>query len=194
LPRGDAFLEVVGAKIIINGVLIVEFFSKYGAVIGTGTGVAYVVRKKIPQTAVSSVLRNALPTMHSDYERKRFTRFKGKEFDLNQCDLSLEYMFEVLRNSDIPFKERQEISFRILMDHLDLGTTTGSISFVLCIISIMKIFSKLDPESASATILMGNLIKAIKEGKISKRLARIIVRILLRKKLKVNPGLISAAA
>jgi hypothetical protein len=47
---------------------------------------------------------------------------------------------------------------------------------------------------SSYFILIQNLIKAIKNGKISKRLARLIIRRLLRLKIAVDPELIQVAA
>ena len=58
-------------------------------------------------------------------------------------------------------------------------------------ISIIHIFALND--FSSSFILMQNLIKAIKSGKISKRLARLIIRRLLRLNVPVDPELIELA-
>lgn len=98
----------------------------------------------------------------------------------------------MLTNKEIPFEYKKELSFKILMDHVDLQTTPRRLRVVFCIIFILHIFATSD--ISSYFILMQNLIKAIKNGKISKRLARLIIRRLLRLNILVDPDLIEVAA
>jgi hypothetical protein len=192
LPRGGAIIEITAAKLVVNIAGVITFVAQKGTLTGMILTVTGVVIKKIPTTALSTFVHNALPTMHSDLERKKYILVDGKKMYLDQCDQTFKYMFEVLSNPDIPFTDKKEMSLKILMDHLDLGTTASRIRFIYCIISILYIFSKSD--ISSYFLMMQNLIKAIKEGKISKRLARIIIRRLIKRKIDIDPELIRAAA
>lgn len=189
-PRGGALVEIAGAKLVVNVAATIIFVAKKGAWIGMFLTCSGVLIKKIPKNAISTILHNALPIRHSDLE-KGYILVDGKKIVLNECDRTFEYMFQVLTNKDIPFEYKKKMSFKILMDHVDLKTTAGRIRFVFCIISIIHIFALND--ISSYFILMKNLIKAIKSGKISKRLARLIIRRLLRLNMAVDPELIKVA-
>ena len=192
LPRGGAIIEFLGIKIVIKvGTVTLAYIAKKGALVGTITAVTGVVIRRIPANAISTAIRYSLPTQHADFE-KGFILVDGKKISLEQCDQSLEYLFHVLINKEIPFEYKQQLSFKILMNHLDLDTTTGRIRFALCIISILHIFAITD--ISNYFILIQNLIEAIKKGKISKRLARLIIRRLIKLNLVVDPELIEAAA
>jgi len=103
-------------------------------------------------------------------------------------------MFQVLSSLDIPFQEKEEWSLKILRDHLDLdlGTTSGRVHLIFCIISILYIFAIFD--ISSYFLMIKNLIKAIKDGKISKQLARLIIRRLRKLNIPIDPELIDAVA
>lgn len=66
---------------------------------------------------------------------------------INNCEENLEYMFNILSNKDLPFEKRKEISLNILLKHVDLTTNDTSISFVLFIISILRLFAANDISS-----------------------------------------------
>lgn len=189
-PRGGALVEIVGAQIILNVAPTIIYVAQKGALIGMFLTVGGVVIKKIPKSAISTIVHNASPVTHSDLE-KGYILVDEKKIVLKECDRTFEYMFQVLINKDIPFEHKKEMSFKILMDHVDLKTTAGRIRFVWCIISIIHIFARTD--ISSYFILMQNLIKAIKSGKIPKRLARLIIRRLLRLQVVVDPELIEVA-
>lgn len=78
------------------------------------------------------------------------------------------------------------------MNNVDLKTKAELIRFLFCIISILHIFSITD--ISSYFILIQSLINAIKNGKISERLARLIIRKLIRLGISIDPELIDAAA
>jgi len=127
-PRGGA-----GAKLVMNIGTVITYIAQKGtltAILLTATGV---VIKKIPANAVSRVVRNALPITHSDLE-KNYILVDGKKISLDQCDQTFVYMFKVLSNPDIPFEEKKELSLKIVIDHLDLSTTSGRVRFILCIV------------------------------------------------------------
>lgn len=189
-PRGGALVEIAGAKLVVNVATTIIFVAKKGAWISMFLTCSGVLIKNIPKNAISTILHNALPIRHSDLE-KGYILVDGKKIVLKECDRTLEYMFQVLTNKDIAFEYKKKMSFKILMDHVDLRTTAGRIRFVFCIISISHVFALND--ISSYFILMQNLIKAIKSGKISKRLARLIIRKLLRLNMAVDPELIKVA-
>jgi len=87
------------------------------------------------------------------------------------------------------FKEKEEIARSVLTKYLDLKTAKGRINFVLCIVSILYIFSELQ-DMSTYHIILKNLIKAIKEGRISKKIGRLIVRRLQRQGLLIDPELL----
>jgi hypothetical protein len=64
----------------------------------------------------------------------------------------------------------------------------GRIAFVLCIVFVLYILSIQNP--SSFYILLKNLIKAIKEGRISKAIGRAIVRRLKKKGIAIDPELL----
>lgn len=190
IPRGGALIQVVNAKLVLNFASTIIVVAKKGALIGTFLTASGVVIKKIPKNAISTIVHNALPVTHSDLE-KGYILVDGKKIVLNECDRTFEYMFQVLINKDIPFEHKKKMSLKILMDHVDLKTTAGRIRFLFCIISIIQIFALND--MSGYFILMQNLLQAIKSGKIPKRLARLIIRRLLRLNLLVDPELIKVA-
>ena len=61
-------------------------------------------------------------------------------------------------------------------------------NLILCLIPILLILAIQNP--ACYYLVIKNLIQAIKEGRISKRIARIIVRRLLKKGRMVDPELL----
>lgn len=191
VPPGGAFIEIAGAKVVINIAAVITYVSKKGALAGLILTSSGVFIKKIPVTAVSTYVRNSLPVTHSDLEKKKFLLVDGKKISLDQCDQNLTYLFKILVDKNIPFTEKKELSYSILMNHLGLKTANGRIRFILCMVTILHIFSINDV--SSYLIIMGNLIKAVKEGRISKRLARLIIRKLIRKGVTVDPELIEVA-
>jgi hypothetical protein len=161
-----------------------------------GASVAGVLVKKIPSTAVSTLVyktgefvHGSLPISHSKYGKQDFILINGKEqLELDNCPSSLYYLFRILINSNIPFEERKTVSNDILMNRLDLSTREGRIQFLFCMISILLLFAQYNP--SSFLIMMQNLVRAIKTGRISKQLARFIVKKLLKKNIVVDPQLL----
>jgi hypothetical protein len=116
-----------------------------------------------------------------------------KKIVLNECDQPFKYIFQMLTDKEIPFEDRKKVSFKILIDHVDLKTAAGCIRFAFCIISIMHIFA-INNNMSSYFMLMENLKEAVKSGKISRRLIRFIIRRLLRLNMLVDLDLVKAAA
>lgn len=185
--RGGAFIEITGVSIKVVGKVVLNFLAKKGLMAGVLTGGSLVV-SKIPATAISTYLRDAFPQNLPHLEKKKFILVNGEKIYLDQCDQNLEYLFKILEDETIPFEEKEKVARSILTKYLNLKTMNGRITFVLCIVFILYILSIQNP--SGFYILLKNLIKAIKEGRISKAIGRSIVRRLQKKGITVDPELI----
>ena len=185
IPRGGSVIET---ELIIA---IVSFIAEKGWLVGGAGGMAMLSVTKVSSKAVGRVLRNALVVNHSNYEKTKYFLHEEHKICLEGCEQPLQYAFEILKTKDIPYSERAEKIFKILTTYLNLDTRIGRIRFVLCVVSILWILSDAK-DFTSLHILMQNLLRAIKSGKISKRLGRLIIRRLLRKGIPVDPDLIDA--
>jgi len=186
-PRGGALIET---ELVIA---IIGLIAEKGWLLGGAGAIAGLSLTKVSSTAVGRVLRNAAVVNHSDYEKTKYFLLLPEEhkISLEQCEDSFKYLFELLKTKDIPYSEKAEKSFKILTTYLTLDTRLGRIRCVLCMVSMLYL-SFSSNEIANFHILMQNLLKAIKSGKISKRLGRLMVRRLLRKNIPVDPELINA--
>ena len=156
----------------------------------SGTGVLI---GRIPVTAISTYLSNAMPQNLAHLEKKKYSIIvDGKEILLDQCDQNLRYLFQVLEDDGIPYEEKQKVADLALRRYLKLDTPAGRRNFIICTVCI---FSLLAVSNMSAYhILMKKLINAIRSGKISKAMARVIIRRLQKKGIPIDPGLISEAS
>lgn len=191
LPRGGAIIEISGFSIKVVGQVVINFLAEKGLLAGLLTGGGIVI-SKIPATAISSYLRDAFPQNLPDLEKKKFILVNGEKIYLDQCDPNLEYLFKVLEDSALPFEEKEKLARKILTKYLDLRTLNGRITFILCIVFVLYVLSIQNP--SSFYIMMKNLIKAIREGRISKAVGRIIVRRLKKKGIVIDPELIEVVA
>jgi hypothetical protein len=166
---------------------MINFLAKKGLLAGVLTGTGVVISQN-PATAVSTYLRDAFPQNLPHLEKKKFILVGGEKIYLDQCDQNCEYLFKILEDETIPFEEKEKVADSILTKYLNLKTMNGRLAFVLCIVFILYILSIQNP--SSFYILLKNLIKAIKEGKIPKVIARIIVRKLRKKGVAIDPELL----
>ena len=190
-PRGGAIIEVSGISIKIVGKVIINFLAKKGLLAGILTGGGVVI-SKIPATAISTYLRDSFPQNLPHLEKKKFILVGGEKIYLDQCDQNLEYLFKILEDETIPFEEKEKVARSILTKYLDLKTMNGRIAFVLCIVFVLYILSIQNP--SGFYILLKNLIKAIKEGRISKAIGRSIVRRLKKKGIAIDPELLEVVS
>lgn len=121
-------------------------------------------------------------------EKKKFILVGGEKLYLDQCDQNLEYLFKILEDEKIPFKEKEKIARSILTKYLDLKTNHGRVTFIICIVFVFYTLSIHNP--SSFYILLKNLAKAIKEGKISKEIGRCIVIRLQKRNILIDPELL----
>lgn len=158
---------------------------------GLGAG-GTIVFSNIPVTAVSTYLRNAFPQNLPDLDKKKFILVGGEKIYLDECDPNMKYLFHILEDETIPFQEKKAIAHSILTKYLNLKTPFGRRNFALCIIFIIYIlFTK---RHSSFHIMMKSLVKAIQEGKITKPMARFIVRKLRKKGVLIDPELAEIVA
>jgi len=190
-PRGGAIIEVSGISIKVVGKVVINFLAKKGLLAGILTGGGVII-SKIPATAISTYLRDSFPQNLSHLEKKKFILVGGEKIYLDQCDQNLEYLFKILEDETIPFEEKEKVARSILTKYLDLKTMNGRIAFVLCIVFVLYILSIQNP--SGFYILLKNLIKAIKEGRISKAIGRSIVRRLKNKGIAIDPELLEVVS
>jgi hypothetical protein len=185
-PRGGMVIQFANRSIevIVIGKAIMAFLAENGILAGVITGVL----DNVPTHAISTYLREASPQTFPELERTRFHLIGTEKDCLYPCDNSLKYLFKILKDTNIPFEEKEIVTRSILTKHLNLKTATGRCNFVLCIVFILYIFST--QNMSSYYIILKNLIKAIKEGKISKVVARAIIKKLERNGVLVDPDLI----
>lgn len=185
-PRGGAVVELSGTGIKALAVVI-KFLAENGLMAGLVTGTSVVV-SRIPTNALNAYLRDAFPQNLPELDRKKFIFVDGEKIYLDQCDQSLKYLFTVLRDERLPFEEKEKLTRSILTKYLNLKTADGRVNFVLCIVFILYVFST--NNMSSYYIILKNLIKAMKEGKISKVVGRAIIRKLKKRGLPIDPALL----
>lgn len=188
LPRGGASIEISGISIKVIAKIVIKFIAKKGLLTGlvTTSGIAL---SKIPVSAISTYLSDALPQNLPELEKKKYVLVNGEKIYLDQCDENLKYLFTVLKDPMIPFEEKEKLTSSVLTKYLDLKTANGRINFVLCIVFICYAFFS-SGDISSYYIFLKNLIKAIKQGKISKVVGRAIIRKLRKKGLPVDSELL----
>ena len=74
-PRGGVLFEVSGAKVVINLVGVINFFSKKGRLTGIIIAGSSVIIKNAVSTVLGRVLHNASPTTHSEWGKLEKTKF-----------------------------------------------------------------------------------------------------------------------
>lgn len=181
-PRGGEILS--GSAALAQ--VILAFLAEHGLTAGLISSVGVVIGR-IPVTSISTCLRNSVPNNLSHLEKKKFILVKGRKMCLDQCDETLKYLFDILEDETIPFDERKEIAHSVLTKYLNLKTASGRRNFVLCIVFIIYIL--FNNHHSSFYLMMKSLIKAIREGKITKPMARLIVRKLRKKGVTIDPEL-----
>jgi hypothetical protein len=152
------------------------------------TGISDILIRKIPTVAISRFLNEAIPQNLPELERKRIILVNDEQIYLDKCDQSLEYLFTVLKDITIPFKEKEKVARSILTNYLNLKIENGRRTFVLCLLLILYLLSI--HNTSGYYIILKNLIKSIKEKRISKAVGRLIIRRLKNRGLIVDPELL----
>lgn len=186
-PRGGALIEISGISIKVVAKVVLNFLAKKGLIAGLATGGVKVI-SKIPPNAVSKYLSDAFPQNLPHLEKRKFILVGGEKIYLDYCNQNLKYLFKILEDDNIPFEEKERVARSILTKYLNLQTMTGRVNFVICIGFIFYIL--FNTNTAGFYLLLQNLIKAIKEGKISKAVGRAIVRRLQKRGVVLDPELL----
>jgi len=96
-----------------------------------------------------------------------------------------------MQKSILPYSDRNKKAFIILKQQLNSGTMESLVRFLACVVSILVLFTVLG-NTTSVFLVMQNLLEALREGKTSKRVARILIRKLMRKGVLIDPELLEA--
>jgi hypothetical protein len=187
-PRGGALIEITGVTIEVGVKVLLNFLAEKGIFLGLAASGGIIGVTKIPTTALVKYLRDALPQNLPELEARRFIVIEEEKIYFENCDNSFQYLIKILQDETIPFEKKEELAHSIFTKYLDLTTSDGRLRFLLCIVVIIGIFSVISP--SSLYIIFKNLIIAIKEGKISKAMARYIIRKLRQKNIPVDPELL----
>ena len=186
-PRGGAVSALSGISIKVAATFVVKFLAENGLLAGLVTG-SGVTLSRIPTSVLSLYLRKGLPQNLPELERNKFILVDGKKVYLDLCDQNIGYLFTILKDPTLPYEEKEKITRSILTKYLNLKTADGRVNFVLCIVFMCYIFSTQD--MSSYYIILKNLIKAIKEGRIPKIVGRAIIRKLKKRGLLIDPRLL----
>ena len=191
IARGGEILSA--SSIAALAKIILPFLAEYGLTAGLLSSGALVI-SRIPVNLISTYLRDSLPQNLEHLEKKKFILGEAREIEIyfDQSDQSLKYLFNILEDQTIPFEERKEIADSVLIKFLNLKTQSGRRNFLLGIVVIISIL--FTNHHSSFDILVRSLIKAIREGKITKPMARFIVRKLKKKGIPIDPELADLVA
>ena len=185
IPRGGQILPAALAQVILT------FLAEHGLTAGLISSVSLIIGR-IPVTSISRYLSDSIPQNLAHLEKNKFILDEGREICFDECDQNLKYLFNVLEDETIPFEERKKIADSVLIKFLNLKTPSGRRNFMLCIVCI--IFILFNNHYSSCYLLMRSLIKAIREGKITKPMARFIIRKLKKKGIPIDPELAELVA
>jgi hypothetical protein len=183
-PKFRGFFMRGGNLVVVPMIYLIAFLAQHGWLVGFFATTLSI----IPTKELSIYIREALPQNLPELERKKFILVDGEKVYLDLCDQNIEYLFVILKDPAIPYKEKTKLARSILTKHLNLKTADGRVSFVLCMVFVLYILST--HNISSYHILLKNLIEAIKKGKISKIVGRAIIRKLRKKGLPIDPELL----
>jgi hypothetical protein len=186
-PRGGAVVELSGIGIKVAATFVVKFLADNGLLAGLAASSGAALTK-VSKNAISMYLREALPQNLPELKQKRFILVDGEKVYLDLCDQNIGYLFTILKDPTLPYEEKEKITRSILTKYLNLKTADGRVNFVLCIVFMLYVFST--QNTSSYYIILKNLTKAIKEGKIPKIVGRAIIRKLKKRGLLIDPRLL----
>lgn len=194
--RGRRILRFRGGGNPIVAFLIKKLIINHLANLGIATGAAVgssILGSNLllNSRALQVIVRDAVPGNFLD--KKRFITVDGVRIWLpKDCDENLRHLFRMLQDPDVTDKRKRQLTKKFFRKQLDLTTNTGKVNFILCVVFILWLFST--QSLASFDIMMSNLIRAIREGRISKAAARAIIRRLRKEGVYIDPELVEAAS
>lgn len=166
---------------------ILAFLAEHGLTTGVVSGFG-IATAKLPITTISTIIRKSSVQNMSHLDKYQFVLRDGRILHIDQCDPSIKYLLEMLDDETIPFGDRKELALSILTKHLNLKTINGRRNFVLCIVFVLWTMST--KYGSNFHILMKSLIKAIREGRITRAMGRLIVRKLRKYGVLIDPELV----
>lgn len=160
--------------------------ARKGTWMGLGAAISRILPEiKLPTKAIGRILRNALIQTRPDLDKTRYLTLSEKELYLDLCDQGFEFLVQIFEDTTIPFEEKQKIARNILTKSVNIKTKTGIIA---CLTAVCYFLAIHNP--AGLYILFQSLIEAIRKGKISRAIARLIVRRLQKNHIDVDPELL----
>lgn len=137
-----------------------------------------------PQKAITRIIENSLP--HSHLDLKTYSTVDGIDFGLETCDDSFKYLKELLMDNQLPFEEKRK-RIEYAFGRMELDEFKGNL-FISCMMSMLILLLGGNP--AAYRLVIESLLEYIKTGRISKAVARMIVKRLKRKGQYVDPELL----
>jgi hypothetical protein len=106
----------------------------------------------------------------------------------NQCGNTFHYLFQLLLNDKVPYEIKMKEAIKIIRT-LDWRSASATLT-IGCIVIMLAVLFAL--QSPGFYILIKAIIKAIREGKISRQVARLLIRKLMRnyKEIPIDPDLL----
>jgi hypothetical protein len=187
LARGVSSRGGAMAEFSLIAKFVIIFLADNGMLTGFFTATGIVI-SKIPASAINRYLSDAFAQNLPELEKQKFILVDGEKLYMDQCNQNLKYLFLILKDPTLPLEEKEKVAYSILTKYLDLKTMDGRVNFVLCLVFILLVLSNESP--SSFYIILQNLIKAIKEGKISKAVGGTIIRRLQKKGVPIDPALL----
>lgn len=189
--RGGQLLEIIGFKAVINLKPIIHFAANVGTLSFFSCGLIHAFGPKIlASDAVSTWIYKGLPYSYSDEEIKRAVIIDISKNKI--MDNTWVYFFEFLGDPKIDYGQKLEKANGFLKKKLNFSNKGDQIVFVLLIVFLICGLSSLDVTTGFHALIQA-LLKALREGRLSKRVARLIIRKLKREKIPVDQELIDLA-
>jgi hypothetical protein len=187
LPTGGGLLHFTLFEIGLR--VTVKFVAYKGLITGISAGTGIVIVKN-PSRALTAGLADSLHQNLPWFDRQKFILLNGEKLYFDQCDQNLEYLFNLLSDPQLSFEDKKKVTIENLTQYLNLKTNAGRVNFVICIVVMLYIFHS-SKNMASYYLVIKNLIEAIKQGKVSKALGRVIVRKLKKRGMPIDPELLN---
>lgn len=197
--RGGGFPKRIAQKTMVELLLrIAKRCAKNGLRDSILALITFVVVEKIPKKKVISTILRYAGKKLTDGSPITYTKWNAylrttEMKPLSECEPGWTFILEVLLNKDLPYSVREEKVKSFFRHQLSFQTKGDLVRFVACIVAIIVLFVGLG-DTSSSFIVMQNLLEALKRGKISREVAKIIVRRLKRKGILIDPELLEAVA
>jgi hypothetical protein len=166
--------------------LLLTFLSNNALLVSiiTGNGLTLAA---IPTKAISHYLQHSFINNLPDLTKTQFIIVNGEKM-LDQCDANIDYVLAMLKEP-LSLAHKEQLTCSMFKKFTKLvKTSAGSRSFIICIVSLLSILAS--GYGVGYHFTLEALIQAIKEGRISKKIGRAIIRRLIKLGLRVNPDLV----